>query len=596
VDYNNIAPNVGFSWRPNVQSGWLRTFLGDPEVSTISSGFSRSYNRERFDRFTAVYTGNPGATIAATRGTATGNFPLVLPGESWPILLRETERLGPPAFNATPSLPIIATPANNLRVFDPDIKVPYTDSWQVGLQRAIDKNTVVEARYVGNRNNIPWVNENWNQVNIYENAFYQEFQLAQANLRANVLANRAADGFRYTGIPGTSPLPIMLAHFSGLPASSASNPCAYIPSNVACPSGGNGLSTATASGVFTALQFTNATNTGQLDPYFPNPLGLAGTLNTGNSGAYFTNAKSVQAGGYPINFWQMNPLGAAASVMRNYGGGTATNIILEARRRLSAGFAVNVSYTFQRTHEILTSGNVGNNNMGVGTAFEIHQPEFNLQTQGVPHAFKMLWTYDIPFGRGKRFGSNINPWVDYVVGGWTFSGTGRVQIQDFVLRNAVLVGMTHQEAQDALKEVRFVTDANGVTTVWNFPQDIIDNTRKAYNTDETQPTFYTPGQEPTGRYFAPAGGPGCNFLYQGDCNTEELWFKGRWFGEFDFRIAKMVPLPSRARFEVSAEVFNALMAKNFPVSLTPGSGGNTFRITTTQSNARTAQLVFRVSW
>ena len=94
-----------------------------------------------------------------------------------------------------------------------------------------------------------------------------------------------------------------------------------------------------------------------------------------------------------------------------------------------------------------------------------------------------------------------------------------MQIQDFVLRNAKLVGMTLDEARSALKEVRFVTDPSGVTTVWNFPQDIIDNTRKAYNTDETQPTFYAPGTEPTGRYFAPAGGPGCNFLYPGDCDT-----------------------------------------------------------------------------
>ena len=109
VDYNNIAPNIGISWRPNVQSGFLRTLLGDPEVATVSSGFSRSYNRERFDRFTAVYGGNPGATLSATRGTGSNNFPLVLPGESWPILLRETNRLGPPAFNPTPVLPIPAT-------------------------------------------------------------------------------------------------------------------------------------------------------------------------------------------------------------------------------------------------------------------------------------------------------------------------------------------------------------------------------------------------------------------------------------------------------------------------------------------------------
>jgi len=164
--------------------------------------------------------------------------------------------------------------------------------------------------------------------------------------------------------------------------------------------------------------------------------------------------------------------------------------------------------------------------------------------------------------------------------------------------------MTEAEARAALKEVRFVPDpVTGATQVWNFPQDILDNTRKAYNTDETQKTFYAPGTEPTGRYFAPAGGPACNFLFTGDCDTKQLWFNGRWFGEFDFRLAKMVPV-QKARIEVSAEIFNALMAKNYPVSLSPNSssgacGANTVafgRICSTQSGARTAQLVFRVSW
>jgi hypothetical protein len=586
VDYNNFAPNIGISWRPNVQSGFMRALLGDPEVATISSGFSRSYNRERVDRFLTVFGGNPGATLNANQNTGTG-YPLVPPGETWPILLRETSRLGPPAFNPTPVLPILATPANNLRIFDPNIEVPYTDSWQVGLQRSLDRNTVVEARYVGNRNALPWTNENWNQINIYENNFYSEFQAAQANLRANVLAGRASDGFRYTGIPGTSPLPIMLAHFSGLSSANAANPCAYIASSASCPLGGSGLGGANAS------QFTATGNMGNLDPFFPNPQGLAGTLHTGSSGAYFNSAKGL---GAPVNFWVMNPLGNQASVMRNFGGGRNHNIIGEIRRRLSAGLAMQASYTWQRQYQTLTSANANSTALGPGSSFEIHQPEFNLQAQGVPHAFKMLWTYDIPYGRGKRFGANIEPWLDYIVGGWTFAGTGRVQVQDFVLRNSTLVGMTLDEARAALKEVRFVTDAAGVTTVWNFPQDIIDNTRKAYSTDETQPTFYAPGTEPTGRYFAPAGGPACNYLYPGDCNNQELRFLGRWYGEFDFRISKMVPLPTKARFEISAEVFNALMAKNFPNVVNPGSGANIFRITTTQSGARTAQLVFRVSW
>jgi len=267
--------------------------------------------------------------------------------------------------------------------------------------------------------------------------------------------------------------------------------------------------------------------------------------------------------------------------VNNPGGVRNHQVIGEVRRRLSAGLAVNASYTYAYQH--------------TQSIQDFHLPLFDLRNTGVPHAFKMIWTYDIPYGRGKRFGANINPWVDYLVGGWVFSGAGRVQIQSFVLRDAVIVGMSHEEARQALHQVRFVPDpVTGVMRVYNFPQDIIDQTRRAYNTDESQPTYYAPGTEPSGRYFAPAGGPSCNFLYPGDCGTGDLWFNGRWFGEFDFRLAKSVPVKT-ARVEVSAEVFNALMAKNFPTQLNPGTG-DIFRITSTQSAARTAQLVFRVSW
>ena len=68
----------------------------------------------------------------------------------------------------------------------------------------------------------------------------------------------------------------MLAHFSGLSAANAANPCAYIASTASCPLGGSGL------GGTNAAQFTATGNMGNLDPFFPNPQGLAGTLHTGN--------------------------------------------------------------------------------------------------------------------------------------------------------------------------------------------------------------------------------------------------------------------------------------------------------------------------
>src|SRR6185503_10717587 len=87
IDWDNFAPNIGAAWRPNVESGFLRTLLGDPEQATIRGGFSIAYERQGIGGFTGVYGPNPGSTLSLTRDAATG---LVAPGESWPVLLRDT--------------------------------------------------------------------------------------------------------------------------------------------------------------------------------------------------------------------------------------------------------------------------------------------------------------------------------------------------------------------------------------------------------------------------------------------------------------------------------------------------------------------------
>ena len=104
TDWNNFAPNVGAAWRPNVQDGWLRALLGDPDQATIRAGYAVAFTRERMDRFTNLYSANPGAAINANRTGNQGN--LVLPGESWPITLSQQNRLGPPTFPDSPSYPL----------------------------------------------------------------------------------------------------------------------------------------------------------------------------------------------------------------------------------------------------------------------------------------------------------------------------------------------------------------------------------------------------------------------------------------------------------------------------------------------------------
>jgi hypothetical protein len=580
VDKNNFAPNVGASWRPNVQNGWLRRMLGDPEQATISGGFSRSFNRERLDTFLNVFSGNPGGTTPATRGTQGGQFTLVdtTAGQTWPLLLRECSpnnggRCAQPSFQQTPVFPILASFANgnDIRVFDPTLQTPYTDSWQIGLQRAVNRDTVVEMRYIGNVNRKPWGSENWNNENILENGFLDEFKLAQANLRANIAAGRG-NTFAYTGFGDTSPLPIFLTHFAG--------------------GGIDGRLTAnsTNASLYSSTNFTNSTFVNALNIYNADPYGVAASLWT--TGTLRTN---MNAAGFPSNFWVLNPLVDDATVTRNVPKGSNYHSLqLDVRRRLSHGLQVQGSYTYAIKY-----------NYSIPNA-DFHEDFMSVRALGdrdpLPHSYKGLWLWELPFGRGKRFGTNVNKWIDTALGGWQFSGTGRVQRPLIRLTNTNLVGMTHEQAQDIFSQLRFSVDpATGSTTVWNMPEDVYTNTRLAYATNATALNGYVPGTEPSGRYFQPADGPFCTLnpgamaLRAGDC-TPDLFFNGKWFAEFDFKLAKKFQIGRRATAEFAAEIFNAFRAVNFNQNLNPGTGANTFRITSGGSGARTGQLSWRVSF
>ncbi len=213
TDYSNFAPSLGFAWRINGKDGWLKRIAGEGQT-VVRAGYSIAYNRQGIGDFRGSASGNPGVVITTNRSITNGNLGTL------PVLFREKDRLGPPAFPTTPTYPLTGEPfvqvTNSVNIYDPNIKTPYSQSWTLGIQREIDKDTVIELRYVGTRNLQGWTNYNLNsnENNIAENGLLNEFKLAQANLRANIAAGRG-NTFAFTGAPGTSPLPITLAYFSG---------------------------------------------------------------------------------------------------------------------------------------------------------------------------------------------------------------------------------------------------------------------------------------------------------------------------------------------------------------------------------------------
>jgi hypothetical protein len=573
TDWNNVAPNVGASWRPNVPDGWLRRLLGDPDQATIRAGYAVAFTRERMDRFTNLYSANPGAAINANRTGNQGN--LVLAGESWPITISQSNRLGPPPIPASPAYPLTPSLVNgdDINIFDPAITVPNTRSWSVGFQRAIGRDAAVDVRYVGTRLQNGWTTENWNEINIQENGFLDEFKRAQANLRAHVAAGCGTPGnpacsFAYRGPgTGTSPLPTYLAYFARIPASRADDAAAY-------------------AGV---TQFTNSAWTGHLGPYEPDPLDAGNDLH-----ANATFRANALAAGLPANFFVLNPDVDQANITRDAAQTKYDALQIDVRRRLSDGLTFSANYTFARTYE---------------TDLDTVRRDrvLILADDGVPHAFKTTWYYELPIGRGKRFGASVNPWLNGLIGNWEFSGTGRMQVRDFRIDDASrLVGMTEDELKKAFK-VEKVPNASGSVVVWSLPQDIIDNTRRAWNTDPTSPTGYSADGVPTGRYIAPASQPGCVSVYQGDCGTpHNIYVRGPLFTRFDFSFRKRFPFGRGASFDIQLDLLNALDNVNFnpTFDVTPATNTTAFQITsgytdintTFDPGGRIGQIVWRLNW
>ena len=564
TDWNNVAPSVGVAWRPNVQDGWLRTLLGDPDQATLRAGYSVSYERQGMGEFKGTFGANPGSTISLTRSESTG---LVPPGETWPVLLSQTDRLYNQAFSPNPSFPIAvrANRADSINAFAPDIQIGSARTWTVGLQRGIGRDMAVEIRYVGTRGVNQWSDLNYNTRDVEGNGFYNEFLLAVQNLRANNAGGGSRTGsFAYFGPgSGTAPLPTYLAYLNG--RTDAGNPAAYT----------GGSNTWTNSAIAQDLVWVQ-----------PQPGNSAADLD-GN----LTRRNNALAAGVPANFFVLNPAVSDVTVTDSGAYSDYHALQLELRRRMSKNLSANVNYQYAREG---------------GSAFlgfrygRVMNPSANVR-----HSLKTQWSWIVPVGQGERFGSNLSGLLNGLLGGWSFNGVGRVQAVMQNFGNVRLVGMTAEDLQ-AEYFIRIGNDpANpGRKLVTMLPDDLILNTRRAFSVSASSVSGYGALGAPEGRYIAPANGADCIQLKSGDCAPRTLLLRAPWFIRLDIGFTKRVPLYGRTSIEVQFDLLNAFANVNFNPAANPGTGATIFQVNsgfTDASNTydpggRLGQIMIRFNW
>ncbi len=525
TDRNNFAPNFGIAYSPDFKSGFLHRVFGDSGQSVIRAGYSIAYNQDGTNVGSTGLGTNPGQNFSVAVSTANNTLPIG-------SLFRTPGSIPNPTITA-PTFPFTPGLNDQAIAFSPDLRIGYVQSWTFGIQREIARDTVFEARYVGNR--AKKLTRLWsiNEINTIENGFANEFRLAQANLIANnasgIAARRGSFAFFGSG-SNTSPLPIFLSYING--STAVNTPGAY-----------SGAS-------WTATAITN-----NLVPVAASVTGAAAQLS--GSAGFRANALAT---GRQKNFFVINPeVPAGAFVVDNSASSTYDALQIELRRRMSAGLLLQANYTWAHAmSDAFASSSIAQSNF---TTIRNPRLGYGVSPFDIRHAFKGDFIYELPFGRGQRWASGIGTKTNLMLGGWGVNGTFRVQSGSPInFGNVQLINMDRGDLQKMIE-----IHKNPTTVTW-LPEDVIVNTIRAFSISSTSASGYagTP-PDPSKPFIAPAGFANCQARFNGECGINNLVLYGPRFTRIDASVVKKFGFTETTNLEFRVEALNIINNQNFKI-------------------------------
>jgi len=97
----------------------------------------------------------------------------------------------------------------------------------------------------------------------------------------------------------------------------------------------------------------------------------------------------------------------------------------KAEKRFSAGLIGRVAYTVSKlinsgAEDVLAGDTSGIQNPLLGS-----QDRRGLSRDDLPRSVIIAWSYELPFGKGRKFAANASRPVDAVIGGWNIAATQR---------------------------------------------------------------------------------------------------------------------------------------------------------------------------
>jgi len=504
---NNYSPSIGIAWSPKSAGplGWL---LG--KESVLRAGYALSTLRPDMAAFTSVWGNNQGKSFSTAVDPV--NFPAQFgaPGSVYfsdPTLPART-------VSSTPNYPFPVLQGNAVYDYNPNLRTEYVQSWELGFQRELTRDTVLELNYVANHAVGLWRNENLNETNVQNNGFLNQFASAQNNLAIARSITPSSVNFGNQGLPGQQNVPMLT----------------------------------------TALGFSSDTSTAILLTQ-----GQAGSLATSIANNATRMARLVAAGYAPNLFWVNPTASGGAYLVTNGAGETYNSLQVQLRRRLTKGLLVQGGYTWSHAlGNSFYSGLAGSPTTLWNSGLDKGPTPWDIR-----NAFKLNWIYELPFGPGRSVLANSgNRILNKALEGWQIAAVARIQSGspeplnsaretfDQTDAGVVLNNLTTSELQ-SMMQIRKVTNANGIGAVYFLPQSLVNNTLAAYQIGAGT-------LNPSQPYIGPPTTPG-QLGYK-------IFLYGPWQQKWDLSLIKLTKLAERKELEFRTQFLNAFNLTNFILS------------------------------